>query len=163
MNRTDQLIAALRAAGYRITPQRSEICRALAESKEHPAPSAIYRRVSARFPAMSQATVYNTLTVLRDIGEIVEVGLGQDRTHYEPDPTPHANLICLHCGAIEDVDVPAVAELSAELAAVRGLAMKSARMDIYGICSACRTGVTDRGLEETGPHAHGPARREEVP
>ena len=98
MDRTQEFVAALRAAGYRITPQRVEICHALAESREHPTPQALYRQISAKFPGISQATVYNTLTVLRDLGEVVEVGLGQDRTYYEPHATPHANLICVRCG-----------------------------------------------------------------
>jgi hypothetical protein len=42
MNRTHELIDALRKTGYRITPQRVEICRALAESREHASPQAIY-------------------------------------------------------------------------------------------------------------------------
>jgi Fur family peroxide stress response transcriptional regulator len=138
MNRTDELITALRATGYRITPQRVEICRALAESKTHPSPQAIYGQVSEKYPGISQATVYNTLTVLRDLGEVVEVGLGQDRTHYEPDPTPHVNLICLRCGVIEDLEDETVTALSAQLAAAQGLRMKAARMDIYGFCRTCQ-------------------------
>jgi Fur family peroxide stress response transcriptional regulator len=138
MNRTDELISALRSTGYRITPQRVEICRALAESKSHPSPQAIYQKVSEKYPGISQATVYNTLTVLRDLGEVVEVGLGQDRTHYEPDPTPHVNLICLRCGVIEDLEDQTVTALSAQLAAAQGLRMKAARMDIYGFCRKCQ-------------------------
>lgn len=139
MSRTDELISALRSTGYRITPQRVEICRALAESRVHPTPQAIYQQVSEKYPGLSQATVYNTLTVLRDLGEVVEVGLGQDRTHYEPDPSPHVNLICLRCGTIEDLENQAVAALSAQLAEAQGLRMKAARMDIYGFCRACQT------------------------
>jgi Fur family transcriptional regulator, peroxide stress response regulator len=139
MNRTDELIRALRSTGYRITPQRVEICRALAESKTHPSPQAIYQQVSVKYPGISQATVYNTLTLLRDLGEVVEVGLGQDRTHYEPDPAPHVNLICLRCGAIEDLENETVTTLSAQLAETQGLRMKAARMDIYGFCRTCQS------------------------
>jgi Fur family peroxide stress response transcriptional regulator len=138
MNRTDELIRALRSTGYRITPQRVEICRALAESKTHPSPQALYQKVSEKYPGISQATVYNTLTVLRDLGEVVEVGLGQDRTHYEPDPTPHVNLICLRCGVIEDLEDETVTVLSAQLSAAQGLRMKAARLDIYGFCRTCQ-------------------------
>lgn len=150
MNRTEELIRALRVTGYRITPQRVEICRTLAESKEHPSPQAIYRQVSEKYPGISQATVYNTLTVLRDLGEVVEVGLGQDRTHYEPDPSPHVNLICLRCGKIEDLENSAVTALSAQLAEAQGLRMKAARMDIYGFCRTCQTlPLVDRGVSSS--------------
>jgi Fur family peroxide stress response transcriptional regulator len=150
MNRTDELIRALRSTGYRVTPQRVEICRALAESKVHPSPQAIYRQVSEKYPGISQATVYNTLTVLRDLGEVVEVGLGQDRTHYEPDPFPHVNLICLRCGVIEDLENEAVAALSAQLAETQGLRMKAARMDIYGFCRTCQSlPLVDRSMSKS--------------
>ena len=147
MSRTDELINALRMRGHRITPQRVEICRVLAESTDHPSPQSLYEQVSVKYPGLSRATVYNTLTVLRDLGEVVEVGLGQDRTHYEPDPSPHANLICLRCGTIEDVEDQAVAALSAQLAAAQGLRMKAARMDIYGFCRTCETlPLVDRAM-----------------
>jgi Fur family peroxide stress response transcriptional regulator len=150
MNRTDELIRALRATGYRITPQRVEICRVLAESKVHPSPQAIHQQVSEKYPGISQATVYNTLTVLRDLGEVVEVGLGQDRTHYEPDPSPHVNLICLRCGTIEDLENTAVAALSAQLAQAQGLRMKAARMDIYGFCRTCQAlPLVDRSVRKS--------------
>jgi Fur family peroxide stress response transcriptional regulator len=147
MNRTLELIDALRKTGYRITPQRVEICRALAESREHPSPQAIYRQVSEKYPGISQATVYNTLTVLRDLGEVVEVGLGQDRTHYEPDPTPHANLICVRCGKIEDIEDPDVRALSSQLAAKQGLRIKAAHMDIYGFCSECQAATDGKRID----------------
>lgn len=150
MDRTNELIEALRATGYRITPQRAEICRALAESKEHPSPQSIYRQISAKFPGISQATVYNTLTVLRDLGEVVEVGLGQDRTHYEPDPTPHANLICIRCGKIEDVEDPRVGALSEHLASLQGLRVRAAHMDIYGFCRGCEASVESRRSDGEG-------------
>lgn len=149
MDRTQQFVAALRSAGYRITPQRVEICRALAESREHPTPQSLYRQMSEKSPGISQATVYNTLTVLRDLGEVVEVGLGQDRTHYEPQSTPHANLICVRCGKIEDIDDPQVAALSQQIASQQGLSIKAAHMDIYGFCRSCQAS----GAQATHPQA----------
>jgi Fur family transcriptional regulator, peroxide stress response regulator len=137
MDRTTELIEALRGTGYRITPQRVAICRVLAESRDHPSPQSIFREISEKFPGISQATVYNTLTVLKDLGEVVEVGLGQDRTHYEPDPTPHANLVCVRCGKIEDIQDPQVGALSSRLASQQGLRIKAAHMDIYGFCRTC--------------------------
>ena len=137
MDRTTEQIEALRATGYRITPQCAEICRALAETREHPSPQAMYRQISAKFPSISQAIVYNTLTVLRALGDVVEVGLGQDRTHYEPNPTPHANLVCVRCGNIDDIDDLQAAALSQQLVTRQGLRIKAAHMDIYGFCCEC--------------------------
>lgn len=160
MDRALELIDALRKTGYRITPQRVEICRALAQSRNHPSPQAIYRQISEKFPGISQATVYNTLTVLRDLGEIVEVGLGQERTHYEPHPEPHANLICVRCGKIEDIEDLQVAALSARLASRQGLRIKTAHMDIYGFCNECEGVVTSERMGgEDGAESRVPEER----
>jgi Fur family peroxide stress response transcriptional regulator len=147
MSRTDQFVAALRTAGYRITPQRVAVCRALAESREHPTPLALFERLSKELPGLSQATVYNTLSLLRDLDEVVEVGAGQERTHYEPDLRPHVNLICLRCGKIEDLDEPEIAPLSERVAAAQRMRLKSARLDLYGYCQACQATPAGRADE----------------
>ena len=118
MNRQEQLIDALRQAGYRMTPQRMAICEVLAASDEHPTPYAVYERVHAAFPTVSLATVYNTLNALRDMGEIVEIGLGRSETHYEPNLAPHANLICLQCGRISDYEELPMEQLRGAIAGV---------------------------------------------
>ena len=137
--RTEQLQGALRHAGYRLTPQRMAICEVLAESDDHPTPYVVYEHVRARFPTVSRATVYNTLNALRDLGEIVEIGLGRSESHYEPNLRPHANLICLHCGRIVDYEDLPMAELSSHIADGSGFAVKNTRIDVYGICRQCQT------------------------
>ncbi|MCB9152700.1 MAG: transcriptional repressor [Caldilineae bacterium] len=104
MNRSEKLQHALRSAGYRMTPQRLAICDVLAASDDHPTPYVVYERVRVQVPTVSVATVYNTLGALRDLGAIVEIGLGRSEAHYEPNLAPHANLICLQCGRISDFE-----------------------------------------------------------
>ena len=136
--RSLQLQNALRAAGYRMTPQRTAICEALAASHEHPTPYDIYSQVQERFPAVSRATVYNTLNALRDLGQIVEIGLGRAETYYEPNLAPHANLICLQCGRIEDFSDLPIDVLRNQVANHAGFAVKNTRIDVYGICQKCQ-------------------------
>jgi Fur family peroxide stress response transcriptional regulator len=121
------------------------ICDALAASDEHPTPYAVYEQVRRRFPSVSRATVYNTLNALRDLGEIVEIGLGRSQAHYEPNLAPHANLICLRCGRIVDFEELPMAELRGEIAARSGFAVKNTRIDVYGVCRQCQERVDQHG------------------
>lgn len=137
-DRAEQLKGALRDAGYRMTPQRMAICDVLAASAEHPTPYVVYDRVRERFPTVSRATVYNTLNALRDLGEIVEIGLGRSETHYEPNLEPHANLICLYCGRIVDFDALPMEQLSHQIVAKSGFVIKNTRIDVFGVCRDCQ-------------------------
>ncbi len=136
--RAEQMVCVLEERGYRVTPQRAAICRVLVNSRAHLTPQAVYEKVSKEYPGISKATVYNTLMLLRSLGELTEIGLGGDETHYEADPQPHANLICLKCGRILDVVDPGVSGISRQLADAHGFTVKSARTDIYGYCPQCR-------------------------
>jgi Fur family peroxide stress response transcriptional regulator len=91
----------LRERGYRFTPQRMAIVQAILESRNHPSAEEIYRQVSAVFPMISLATVYKTLEVLKDIGEIAELSVG-GRTRYDGNPQPHIHLVCERCHSVTD-------------------------------------------------------------
>ena len=151
---------ALRGAGLRLTEQRLQICEALAATDSHPTPYEVYEDVAARYPEIARATVYNTLNTLQQLGAIVELSFGSDHTHYDTDPTPHVNLICLRCHRI--ADFPGAAELAAlqeRLGAAEGFQMLAARADLLGICAACQA----RGLALSPAETAGDAGAADLP
>jgi len=80
--RFEQLIANLRESKYRLTPQRVELIRLIASSEGHPSASRLYAQIKVQFSTMSLATVYKTLDLLKELGEVLEIGLRDDR-HYD--------------------------------------------------------------------------------
>jgi Fur family peroxide stress response transcriptional regulator len=66
--RLDELIVRLREQRHRLTPQRMAVLRILAVSEGHPSVEQIYQRVKADFPMTSLATVYKTVTLLKEMG-----------------------------------------------------------------------------------------------
>ena len=135
----DLFLNALRQAGKRITDQRRAICEYLAETPSHPTPYQVYEELSARYPDMSRATVYNTLNVLKELGAIVEIGFGADHTHYDTDAEPHINLICLRCREISDYAAPLpFASVQDALPGDNGFLPVAMRMDLFGFCETCR-------------------------
>ena len=159
----DLYTSALRSAGYRVTTQRRLICAYLAKTDRHPTPYEIYADLTREHPEISQATVYNTLGVLRDLGVIVRVGSGADQTHYETDPTPHINLICLRCHSISDLehDLP-LEDVERMIYAETGFQPVSARLDVLGFCADCRARKRTEIIEEYRTRrAHREQRRQE--
>jgi len=138
-DRTDLLLNPLKEAGLRITPQRRAICAYLADTDSHPTPYQVYEALSASHPEISRATVYNTLNILRDLGAIVEMSFGDGQAHYETNPSPHINLICLRCHKIEDYLGPLPLD-DIEDAALEefGFQTVAAKAEVFGFCRECR-------------------------
>jgi Fur family peroxide stress response transcriptional regulator len=139
MNKYDLFITKLQQSGYRLTAQRRAVCAYLATTEKHPTPSQVYEEVRIAQPEISRATVYNTLKTLQQLGAIVEVSLGAEHTHYDTDPAPHVNLICLRCHTIEDYHgVLLMESLHEEVQNEFGFQPVTTRIDLHGFCHACR-------------------------
>ena len=80
--RFNQLIAALKERDFRLTPQRVELVRLIAVSDGHPSASQLYTTIKRQFPTMSHATVYKTLTLLKEMDQVLEIDLRND-SHYD--------------------------------------------------------------------------------
>lgn len=98
------MIDDLRARGLRMTRQRIAIVRQFAGDESHPTAQDLFERLRPSFPAMSFATVYNTLDALAKAGLSRTLRLGT-AARFDPNTTPHHHAVCDRCGLI--VDVPA--------------------------------------------------------
>ena len=137
--RLDEMISKLRQRDYRLTPQRMAVLKILAASKGHPSVEQIYEQVKVDFPMTSLATVYKTVTLLKEIGEILELGFGNDSSRYDGNkPYPHPHLICTKCKRIFDPDVSGLSDLSQQVAQMTGFQITGHRLDFYGICPQCQ-------------------------
>lgn len=148
-NRLASIVHHLRSRGYRFTPQRMAIVQAVLESPEHPSAEEIHRQVRAAFPMVSLATVYKTLDVLRDLGEVVEIPLG-GRTRYDGNPRPHIHLVCEKCHTVMDWSDGVPFPVSEETIAASGFRPHHYHMEVYGLCPRCQAeeeGRADDGRE----------------
>jgi Fur family peroxide stress response transcriptional regulator len=137
--RLNQMITKLRERDYRITPQRLAILKILASSDGHPSVESIYEKVRQDFPTTSLATVYKTLIVMKEIGEVLELGFGDGSNRYDGNkPFPHPHLICTECRDIMDPDLGVLDDMAQELAQETGFKIMSHRLDFFGICPKCQ-------------------------
>jgi Fur family peroxide stress response transcriptional regulator len=137
--RLNEMIANLRDQGHRLTPQRMAVLKILATSRDHPNAERIYERVKADFPMTSLATVYKTVTLLKELGEVLELGFSDDSNRYDGyKPEPHPHLICVRCRNIVDPDVNTLDRLAQEVTQTTGYQIMSHRLDFFGICPQCQ-------------------------
>ena len=138
--RIQGIVQKLKQAGCRITPQRLAILEVVTESRDHLTAEQIHAQVTARFPTTSLATVYKTVNLLRDEGELIELGFsGSAGTRYDgARPNPHPHLICVRCERILDPEIRLFDELPRELTETYGFRLLNHRIDIYGICPECQ-------------------------
>ena len=137
--RFEQLIARLKESEYRLTPQRVELIRLIAASEGHPSASRLYEQIKVQFPTMSLATVYKTLDLLKELGEVLEIG-SRDDSHYDGNkPYPHPHLICTKCKKIMDGELDsAVKNIVQEVERNFSFQILKHQLDFYGICSDCQ-------------------------
>lgn len=134
-----RLIETLRQAGLRVTSQRRAVCEYLAGTKSHPTTSQVFEAVRKLHPEISQATVYNTLNTLRDLGAIVEISAGTEHTRYETDPSPHINLFCLRCHQVSDLQDNVPPEVVMDnIFQNTGFRATSLQVQVSGFCPECQ-------------------------
>jgi Fur family peroxide stress response transcriptional regulator len=143
-SRLPALVKKLKQHGHRLTPQRMAILKIMSESKAHPSVEMVYEKVRADFPMTSLATVYKTVILLKEEGEILELNLGSGGNRYDAAmPFPHPHLICIRCQKIIDLEIQMFNELPLELKQKYGFEITNQRMDFYGVCPECQRLATD--------------------
>lgn len=136
--RFNEMIAALKGQDFRLTPQRVELVRLIAASNGHPNAAQLYEEICKHFPTMSQATVYKTLGLLKDLGQVFEIDLHGD-SHYDGNrPQPHSHLICMKCNKIIDGDVDIDMSAIQKLEKQSGYKIVRSMISFYGLCPNCQ-------------------------
>jgi Fur family peroxide stress response transcriptional regulator len=137
--RLQQMINVLRDIGHRVTPQRLAVLKILAESKNHPSVGMIYDQVKKDFPTTSLATVYKTITLLKELQEVLELGFADGGSRYDGNrPFPHPHVICTKCGSIVDPQFSDMDKMAAEMAKESGFKITHHRLDFFGLCPVCQ-------------------------
>src|SRR6185369_17886737 len=101
--KVEKMLAGVRAAGLKLTPQRMAIVKELASDETHPTAQEIFDRLRPGLPTMSFATVYNTLDALSTAGLCAALSLSPGSGRFDPNMTAHHHIVCDACGAIRDL------------------------------------------------------------
>ncbi len=91
-----------RDEGIKLTHQRIEIFREVAQTEDHPDADLVFQRVRDRIPTVSLDTVYRTLWLLNDLGLVVTLRSSRERTRFDANLNSHHHFVCGQCGFTRD-------------------------------------------------------------
>jgi Fur family ferric uptake transcriptional regulator len=125
--------------GYRLTPQRLMVVRAVEEADSHISAEEIYLQIRARYPHMNISTVYRTLELLSEVGLVTETDMGDGRVRYHSiGKGHHHHLVCQKCGEIIDVEESMLSQLWGEIGQRYGFKVNMKHLAFFGLCAKCR-------------------------
>jgi Fur family peroxide stress response transcriptional regulator len=91
---------------------------------------------------MSFATVYKTLALLKELGEVIEINLHEDNHFDATRPYPHPHLICTSCNNILDGEQRApLQSLVNEMERISGYQVHRQQIVFYGLCPDCQNKI----------------------
>ena len=131
----------LRKHGFRATPQRRTIYKALWDAGvHHPTVAEVHQIAERMDPTISLATVYKALQLFSQIGLISEMGFRDESTRYDPSLEPHIHLICTRCGKVEDYDGIDLGFIAPEIERMKDFEVLTHRFEVHGLCADCQKG-----------------------
>jgi len=128
--------------GQRFTSSRRDIISVLARTDR---PLSIPEILEIT-PDLAQSSAYRNLTVLENVGVVTRVITTDEWARYELSEDlmgHHHHMVCHKCGSVGDMRIPEQLEIDLDkvlgrIAVKAGFLMGHHRLDVVGICKACR-------------------------
>lgn len=126
--------------GLRSTRQRDIILDIFLSTRQHISVEELYLKIKSCHPGIGHATVYRTLKLFTEAGLAREILFHDGQTRYEHVQAGehHDHLVCTGCNAVIEFEDETIEKLQNEIAARHGFLIKSHKMEIYGLCAACK-------------------------
>jgi Fur family transcriptional regulator, iron response regulator len=126
----------LRKGGIQPSVQRVAVAEYVLATGDHPSAEQVWSAVRSRIPAISRATVYNTLNLFVRKGLLRQVQLAEGRIGFDPNLEPHHHFIDEATGTV--LDVPWGALEVRRIEALRGLDVREYQVVLRGRRSRTR-------------------------
>ena len=137
-SRLSEMKAALRDKGVVVTRKRAKLLEVLLASDRHPSVSEIHEGVRVSYPGTSLATIYNTIEILKETGQVLEIEFSASANRYDGRiPVSHPHLVCLQCEKVEDMESASPYDPLERVSQATGYEIVRLRTDYYGTCPEC--------------------------
>ena len=117
--------------------QREAIWNFLKGRTDHPTADTVYTCVRREYPNISLGTVYRNLMLLRDLGSLQTVEVGDGTIHFDPNTTDHDHFYCTKCGSVTDIFSTDHVRIRAEAVAGYAGRIEGYHAFFHGICEKC--------------------------
>jgi Fur family peroxide stress response transcriptional regulator len=126
-----------RNSGAKLTHQRMEIFREVAQTIEHPDAGKVFQGVRQRMPTISMDTVYRTLWWLKDLGLITILGPSRERARFDANLSRHHHFVCTECGLTRDFFSDKLDRLELPDSVLSIGHAEKTQVEVKGICLKC--------------------------
>ena len=122
----------------RPTRQRQVVAEALAELETFCSAQEIHALLSERGETVGLATVYRTLQLFAESGNLDALRGDDGETRYRQCSSGHHHhLVCRACGRTVEVEGPTVERWADRVSAEHGFTQVSHQLEIFGNCPDC--------------------------
>ncbi len=136
----DVLENFIRSKNLRRSDQRQQILDVFLKTESHLTAEDLYNIVKKKNPSIGYATIYRSLKLFSEAGLCRELHVNDGTTRYEHlyKHNHHDHLICTKCGKFVEIESPEIEALQNQLAKKNGFELIKHRLELYGLCSACK-------------------------
>ncbi len=138
MTDRQDVLQALRAAGFKITPQRRAIIDAILAADQSLTPLALHDVLIEKYPDIGLVTVYRTLGVLSRLGVLCQFQPQGAARSFKAGPAEHHHhLVCRGCGDVVNFG-QCPQDLETTLERETGFQITGHSLEFSGYCRGCQ-------------------------
>lgn len=126
--------------GLNSSLKRDVVLQAFFRTRGHVSADDLHRLVRKAHPRIGYTTVYRTLKLIARSGlaKVVDFEDGVKRYERRSGREFHAHCICSRCGRSVEVFHEQIRDLTERLARDQRFTLHDQRLEIFGVCRACR-------------------------
>lgn len=132
-------MAFLKSRGLLYTKERKAIFEEASAFKGHFNPEMLYLTIMSKGSRVSRASVYRTLSLMREAGVIENVENAEREARYESTigRQHHDHMLCTSCGNVIEFYSEKLERLQDALCSEHGFTGQTHSLEIRGLCSKC--------------------------
>lgn len=130
----------LKEEGLRLTEEREQIANVVFDKDGHFEAEELLYEIRREEKSVSRATIYRTLELLVQSGELRKIDFGDDFSLYEVagERDPHGHLYCKQCGDVIEFSIEEIKTVEKEVCNEHDFLAIDFRHQIHGYCRNCR-------------------------
>jgi Fur family ferric uptake transcriptional regulator len=140
MGDSSPYLAALDAAGFRLTDARQSVAALIAERDSPFTAADILAAARARRLGIGRATVFRALDAFNELRVVERLDLPNGEHAYVAcEPAHHHHVVCERCGRTTEIDDRGVRDIVRAVERRTGFRIDSHRLELFGRCADCAT------------------------
>ena len=129
------------AGSRKHSKKRDAVLQAILSTKAHPGASWVYKRLKLHIPGLSLGTVYRNISVLREEGAVISVGVVDGEERFDGRKIPHPHFVCEKCGCVKDFTKKAESRINLKISIeIPEFVIDTRKTVFYGLCRTCAEG-----------------------